>query len=363
MSCCRRRFSVISLGVTALLGGLTGCSTHPVPEDFSRASTVDIVKSIRCEALAGLESLYDELTPAQRAKAAPIVNASMIGYDFTFTLHETNHAGGPDAKDGLVKFQRAFTSPSSTLDVTGKAELDRLNTRTFTIIEPLMELAKSRDICRSRTKGTNWTYPIAGTIGLDEIVRTYIKLELLSELQEDKGKVTKDVKVKVKAVPPDKDKEVPANVVFSDEVQFTTTFTAGASGTLVLDAVVGRVSVTNASVGVGASRSDTHKVVVALTRTTVDVDERVKDGKPAPGKTKAGANKTRPKETAREERERMIKDGSVRDPRAQARLIQMNSNAQDSIAIELHRRRSFNDKDEEAARALGQRLLDLLKLP
>jgi hypothetical protein len=27
---------------------LISCSIHPLPEDFSRASTVDIVKSIRC---------------------------------------------------------------------------------------------------------------------------------------------------------------------------------------------------------------------------------------------------------------------------------------------------------------------------
>jgi hypothetical protein len=59
----------------------------------------------------------------------------------------------------------------------------------------------------------------------------------------------------------------------------------------------------------------------------------------------------------------MIKEGSVRDPRAQARLIQMNATAQDSVAVELHRRRNLNDRDDEAARALGQRLLDLLKLP
>ncbi len=55
--------------------------------------------------------------------------------------------------------------------------------RRFTIIEPLTDWHKSQDECRDRTKGANWTYPIAGTIGLDEIVRTYVKLELLTELQ------------------------------------------------------------------------------------------------------------------------------------------------------------------------------------
>ena len=290
-----------------------------------------------------MESLFNSLKPEERSKAAPIIKASMIGYDFEFTMDEANSAGGdPDAKNSLVTFKRAFTSTPSTLDVTGKVDLQRKNVRRFTIIEPLAELAKSRDICRNRTKGANWTYPITGTIGLDEVVRTYIKLELLTELQETK-------RAEAKQFPG-------AHVVFSDEVEFTTKFEAGASGALVLDAVVGRVSVTNAAVAVKASREDKHSVVVALTRTTVDVDERVRGGK-------AGASKTKPKDTARQERERMIKDGSVRDPRAQARLIQMNSDAQDSIAIELHRRRKLDDRDDEAARALGQRLLDLLKLP
>jgi hypothetical protein len=339
MSCCRRKFSVISLGVTALLGGLTGCSTHPLPEDVARTSTVDIVRSIRCEALAGLEGLYNSLGPEDRARAAPIIKATVIGYDFEFNIEENNGAGGDEAKHSLATFKRAFTSTPSTLDVRGDLALKRENKRRFTIIEPLTDLPRSRDICSNRTKGPNWTYPITGTIGFDEIVRTYIKLEMLTELQQTKrneaqGKFAKS-----------------AHVVFSDEVKFTTRFAASAEGTLVLDAVVGQLSVTNATIGVKADRKDEHSVVVAMTRAKVDVDERAQP-------RKAGG-----KETAKQERDRMIKDGSVRDPRAQARLIQMNSNAQDSVAVELHRRRNLNDRDDEAAKALGQRFLDLLKLP
>ena len=343
MSCCRYRLSVVFVGVSALLGGLAGCSTHPLPDDVARTSTVDIVRSIRCEALAGLEGLYNSLGPEERAKAAPIIKASMIGYDFEFAIEEHNSAGGdPTNENSLATLKRAFTSEPSTLDLRGKAGLERKNKRRFTLIESFTDLAKSQKECRDRTKAANWTYPITGTIGLDEIVRTYVKIELLTELQQSdhaQGKFGDS-----------------AHVVFSDELKFTTEFRAGGTGQLVLDAVVGRLSLTNASIGVNASRKDEHSVVVALTRTTVDVDEKVK-------LRKAGANKPKPKETARQERAAMIKDGSVRDPRAQARLIQMNADARDSVAIELHRRRNLNDKDDEAARALGQRLLDLLKLP
>jgi hypothetical protein len=363
---CSYRLRAAVLGAAALLGGLAGCSTHPQIDDVARVSTVDVVKSIRCEALAGLEKLYNDLTPAERAKAGPIIKASFIGYDFVFDMQETNGAGNKEG-ESLVTFERAFTSKPSTLNVDGQGSLQRDNKRRFMIVEPLTELAKSRDICRNKVKGPNWTYPVAGTIGFDEIVRTYVKLEMLTELDQSFA----DVRL------PD------THVVFSDEVRFTTHFRAGAEGMLVLDAVAGRLSVTSASLSLGASRRDIHSVVVALARDNVKLDEKVqgrktggakadKADKGAPkdaakskpaAKTKATARAARTQETAREERDRMIQDGSVRDPRAQARLIQMNVSAQDSVAVELHRRRNLNDRDDEAAKALGQRLLDLLKLP
>ena len=37
----------------ALAAGLAGCSMHPLPDDVSRVSTVDIVERIRCEAQEG----------------------------------------------------------------------------------------------------------------------------------------------------------------------------------------------------------------------------------------------------------------------------------------------------------------------
>jgi hypothetical protein len=375
MSRCSYRLPAAVLGASALLGGLAGCSTHPQIDDVSRTSTVDIVKSVRCEALAGLEKLYNDLTPAERKKAEPIITTSVIGYDFEFVMEESNRAGGKKEPDnGLAKLERAFTSKPSTLEISGQGKLERNNTRRFTIIEPLTELARSRDICGNRTKGANWTYPVTGTIGFDEVVRTYVRLEMLGELLETKrDEVTT--------------KFPNAHMVFSDELKFTTHFQAGAEGTLVLDAVAGRLSLTNATIGVSASRRDVHSVVVALARATDEKEKRAKGGttkaksepkeaaksskQPAKakeaakttGKTKETARAPRTNETARDERDRMIKEGSVRDPRAQARLIQMNATAQDSVAVELHRRRNLNDRDDEAARALGQRLLDLLKLP
>lgn len=298
----------------ALAVGVSACSTHPLPDDVTRTSTVDIVKSIRCEALAGIDSL----SPAERAKAEPIINATAVGFDFTFNISESNGING-DPKNSFLTFKNGT---KSTFDFTGSASLQRSNLRRFTIIEPLADLRKpeNRALCANRTAGANWTYPIAGAIGMDEVVRTYLKLEMLSELQQARGKA--------------------ANVVFADDLSFTTHFDAGARTTLVLDAVVGRLRVTNASIKANASRDDAHSVIVALTRQNINVDE-----------------------SAALDRGALLASGKVRDPRTQVQLIQVDAEARARVAMELYRRRSLNDVDNEPAEALGQRLLDVLKVP
>ena len=129
-----------------------------------------------------------------------------------------------------------------TLDLNGGASVKRENTRTFHIDEPLADLVKREniEICRNRVKGPNWTYPVAGKIGLDETVRTYVRLELAT---------------KAKRRP---DREAFTN--FSDHLTFITNFSASANGHIVLDAVVGRVRLKDAKLGVSASRNDTHNV-------------------------------------------------------------------------------------------------------
>jgi hypothetical protein len=325
---------------------VAGCSVHPLPGDFSRTSTVDIVRSLRCEARDGAESLLTRLTPQERLQVTPIIRETKIGYDFSFTIEESNDAGNGDERFGL-RFERSFTKTPSKLDLRGSGSLGRQNIRTFTIIEPLTDLLKPETsaICKDRTQGANWTHPVAGTIGLDELVGTYLKLEVLSELR----RFTASEKPFKSGAPG----KFPKHVVFSDELLFTTHFGAGMTGTLVLDAVVGRLSLRNASLTAGATRRDLHSVIVALTREKVDVDETVRSGRAS----------ARALQEAGAKREGGALANSVRDPRTQARIIQLDAPASESIAIELHQRRARNDEDDQAARALGQRLLDVLRLP
>jgi hypothetical protein len=333
-----------SLSVPFLVGiaqfCLVSCSVHPLPEDFSRASTVDIVKSIRCEALAGLDSLR----PEEKTRAASIIKTSVIGYDFHFDITEKNDAHGGDPKNSFLTFQKGT---KFTADLTGNASLTREDQRRFIVIESLTAVAKpeNRAICSNRTARENWTYPIAGVIGVDEIVRTYVRLQMVDEL----GKVN----------PGELDPNAPHDfgnsaafgngIVFADDLTFTTDLKAGATNTLILDAVVGKLKVTKASIDVSAERKDTHQVAIALTRKNVPV-----------GNKKSSSFKWY---AARKDRLEILANDNVRDPRTQALLIQLDENARTQVAMELYRRRSLNDIDNAPAEALGQRLLDVLKVP
>ena len=59
----------------------------------------------------------------------------------------------------------------------------------------------------------------------------------------------------------------------------------------------------------------------------------------------------------------LLLSDNVRDPRTQARLIAIDENARTQVAMELQRRRSLNDVDNAPAEVLGQRFLDVLKVP
>lgn len=217
---------------------LTACSTHPLPEDVSRKSTYDIVQALRCEIKAGLGAVKPE---------AEILK-STIGMDFTFDITENNSTGG-----GSLTFTKMFGGDSSfTLNPTAMADRSRQNKREFRILESLAEI--SRQTCTRQARQPNLAYPITGRIGLDEVVRTYIAIEKSTDLGFRKD----------------------SDVVFSDELNFTTEVKAGLTPTVKLDAAIGSFKVTHAAFAATTSRKDIHKVVIVLAHDPkLDVDRRL----------------------------------------------------------------------------------------
>src|SRR5215470_14962341 len=76
---------------------LAGCSMHPLPENFPlnfpRASTFDVVQKVRCEAKAGLDRFNNS---RHQDHVRQIIEATSIGYDFSFVMTENNDATGGD---------------------------------------------------------------------------------------------------------------------------------------------------------------------------------------------------------------------------------------------------------------------------
>src|SRR5262249_10460635 len=144
----------------------------------------DIVERIRCEAKAGLDRYQTD------REAQNIVEKTTIGFDFEFDMTEYNNAG-----TGTLTFKdkKAANLPGFQVDFTGAAERKRQNARRFLIVEDLSKLKDAE--CSGPAVRANWVYPMTGTIGMDEVVSTYIRLEKLSDLKRPKDEEFKEAHI------------------------------------------------------------------------------------------------------------------------------------------------------------------------
>ena len=204
-----------------------GCSTHPLPEDVSRKSTFDIVQKLRCEAKAGLSG-FESLT---------FLPHTFIGYDFTFTMTEDDNANS-----GLLEFKHLIGGGSFALELNGGLEKKRSNMREFRVIESLVQLLAAE--CNGITPAVNLMYPITGHVGIDEVVRTYLSIEKLTNLKDQNTE----------------------HLIFSDTLEYTTFLTGTIKPSLSVNAIAGEFKVTRANISGVADRRDVHKVVIAITR-------------------------------------------------------------------------------------------------
>ena len=280
--------------------GLPGCSIHPLPGDIPRISTANIVERIRCEAQEGLRSFPQDDPAIKR-----IVSGTTVAYDFTFTITEDNKASS-----GKLIFERPnFTGGSLTLELKPSATLQRMNTRDFIVLEDLGKLNAAD--CSPEAVRANLIYPITGATGMAEVVQTYIKLSLLAGLGKAK---------------------FPADV-FSDELKFTTTLSAGANPTLELNSVAGRFRLTEASIMGKAKRLDQHNVTVAFAY----------EGPPtATGMARAKAAQ-----------QWWATNASALDSRALRRVVQSEAEAPNRALLELARRQNAREDAVKVGKLLG----------
>jgi hypothetical protein len=253
------------LVIAGLAPVLVNCSTHPLVDDVTRTSTSDIVKHIRCEAKRAV--IDDDL----RSKSASSDTILAIAYEFTFTIFENNNAVG-DIKWETLNLQLLANADS---------ERQRSSNRTFRILDTFDELRRAD--CSRETLEKNLIYPIAGEIGIYEVVTTFAKLSRTASLKAQQP---------ILPLPADQQPEPLNKVVFrfADTLTFITTFNGGVNPSLTLSPVTNSLRLTQVNAGsslspplnpsgltpsefgltplgttgLNAQRQDTHKVVIAM---------------------------------------------------------------------------------------------------
>jgi hypothetical protein len=250
---------------TACFGlAAVACSIRPLPQDATGLTTYQIVSHIRCEARDAVRSYAlaairaDPAVAADlqsgafdfenfdikrlRGHAAEVVDkyrSSAIAYDFTFDITETNElTAGAD-------FLRTLDRGPFKLGIGAGNERERQNIRNFRIADTFENLATKvgDDYCTNPGKQKNWLYPITGTIGLAELVGTFLDLN-------QSGNLAPGEKVSVP--------------VIADTIEFTTKFSGNANPSVELAAVGRDFQLVKANIGTKATRQDIHKVVIAM---------------------------------------------------------------------------------------------------
>ena len=156
---------------------------------------------------------------------------------------------------------------------------------------------------------------------MDEVVRTYIELETFTNLDTLVGSGTAPRKNDI--------------VAFSDKLDFTTTFDAGASVNLKFDTAVGSLRLTKASLAGSVLRKDLHSVTVALARD--------KDAKPdlVLPLVRSGRQVG------------TVPIAQIRDKFVRESMAKRDAPARNRVLLELERRRLVDEDRAVAARVLG----------
>jgi hypothetical protein len=245
--------------IAGLAPVLANCSTHPLVDDVTRVNTSGVVQHIRCEAKRAV--IDNDL----RSKNASGDEISAIAYEFTFQITENNNANGD------ITWEMPFLNGGGfSLVADAGSERQRFSKRNFRIVDTFDELRKAD--CSQGTLEKNLIYPIAGEIGIYEVVTTFANL-------------LKAVTPKELTTPAPGFQDPLAGGVFrfADTLKFTTHFGGGVNPSLSLSPVtnsfrvtkvnkgggpalspVGLTQVESATPGLQADRDDMHQVVIAM---------------------------------------------------------------------------------------------------
>lgn len=252
---------------------LGACAIHPIQQNVTGLPTVKIVDHIRCETRVAIQrkaiellrsehhdtvlagrleqhlgeiwnvNPYTELNAVERAFYFRYINTG-IAYDFTFDITEEN-------KEALMADPvRLITNGMAGVGLNSSGDFSRDNIRKFTVTETFQKLLSNRiqgcgegPPSDERLPGPNYAYPIAGEIGMYELISTFVDLNEDASLQP-----------------------IPSGSgVFGDQLMFTTTLMGQVSPSVQINPVGhkwGLNSPTNFAAT--ATRTDKHNLNIGL---------------------------------------------------------------------------------------------------
>jgi hypothetical protein len=250
---------------------LGSCAIHPVPQDVA-VPTLEIVKRIRCETRKAVFDsavgwlVHDkDVDPDSRRIGATFYNTGRpirefhpklfkgsvstvldlfwktgVAYNYSFEMTETNNVNTE------LNFLKPLTN-SRSLGLKAGIDRERQNIRSFTVTDTFSTLiAEVPDsYCDEKIVSANYAYPIAGRIGMNEVVQTFVNLTLHGGLGPKAGEA---------AGPP----------TMVDELGFTTTIFGSATPKVVFSPVGENLSLADVSFNADLKRKDFHKVTVGL---------------------------------------------------------------------------------------------------
>lgn len=264
-----------ALGFLAL--ALGGCSIHPLPEDSTRFSTYEIVRQIRCETR---EAIFDatiqwllegdlvgersravgrsfserrrpmsDLIPAQleprERKVLTFFWKTGIAYNYVLEMQEDNNL------DTELSFLKPLTDGKGIFGAKAGVEKYRKNSRTFTITDTFEELITHTpaSYCDGKIRSENFVYPISGKIGMESVIKDFVRLSLFANLDGRTGE-------------PATNPSGPPTLV--DALEFQTKLSGTLSPKVEFTPVGRALQLASASLNGTASRRDLHKLTVGL---------------------------------------------------------------------------------------------------
>jgi hypothetical protein len=172
-----------------------------------------------------------------------------IAYTFQLKMTEDNDFS---ADVGFLRRASKFGRTGFTLGIDAGANRKRSNSRIFTVTDTFSYLVTKLDLrnadgeryCDGQIVRANHIYPIAGRIGVDKLVRSFLELTLLANLAGKPGAGNAPT--------------------VADELTFTTTINASANPSIVFTQITDAFQLVNASLNASAMRTDMHQVTVGL---------------------------------------------------------------------------------------------------